>query len=678
MLSFHSLRPLRFFSASSALRAFRPPGFDAVGAREVACSVKMKLKFIFNMAAAVWLAAVGCARVPASPPSAADGGDAERVVALLDYVSADYALNARNGVPASREEYEEQLRFAADARRLGDGLLAPGPGDDGPRRRLAEMESRVRAQASPEAVAEACRAAREEMIVRFGLRTTPAERPTLARAQQLYAEACAICHGPRGEADTERARQLDPAPARFRSPERLRDLSPFRVYNSLTFGVPGTAMASFESLSPADRWNLAFYVMRLGHDAEPQRGPVDLTLPELASRSDRELLQELQRDGYPDPAGALAWARQEAAFGGAPAGMGLDRTRRMVRQAREAFAEGRPQDADRFTLDAYLQGFEPQEARLRARDAGATAAVEAGFRDLRTAISRGDRAIVDRQAQRLDGLLAASGTAGRPLVPFAAAFLIYLREGLEAALLVGALLAGVRRLGRPDARRYVHAGWLAALPAGLATWWIFQRAVAVRADERELVEAGVALLAAAVLFSVSFWMISKIEARRWTGYLRRRLEESLNRRHLTMLAGLSFLAVYREAAETVLFTQALLLECAGQRGHVWAGAAAGLLAVMGLAVAMSRTVTRLPVGPFFAVSSALMCALAISFAGSGIYDLVAAGYLAPRPVTFPEIPWMGIHPDLTGLVVQLTIVAAIAAAAVTTRRRRPAEAGQDR
>jgi high-affinity iron transporter len=99
---------------------------------------------------------------------------------------------------------------------------------------------------------------------------------------------------------------------------------------------------------------------------------------------------------------------------------------------------------------------------------------------------------------------------------------------------------------------------------------------------------------------------------------------------------------------------------------------------MAVALAMSRTVMRLPMGPFFAVSSVLLCGLAISFAGAGIYDLVAAGYLTPRPVTFPEIPWMGIHPDLTGLVVQLTIVAVIFGAAVTTLRRRPAEVAKDR
>ena len=196
-----------------------------------------------------------------------------------------------------------------------------------------------------------------------------------------------------------------------------------------------------------------------------------------------------------------------------------------------------------------------------------------------------------------------------------AAFVIYFREGVEAALLVAALLAGLVRLGRPEARKYIHFGWLAALPAGALTWWLAERVIRLGADQRELVEGVVGLLAAAVLFSVSFWMISKVESRHWMGYLRRQLETTLSRRGLSLLAGLSFLAVYREAAETILFTQALLLESAGRHAQVWTGALLGLVAVAAIGVAMGRSVMRLPLGPFFGVSGVLLCLLAVSFAG---------------------------------------------------------------
>jgi high-affinity iron transporter len=392
----------------------------------------------------------------------------------------------------------------------------------------------------------------------------------------------------------------------------------------------------------------------------------------MATRSDRELQEALRREDGADPAAAVAWVRREGAFLEAPTGVGIDRTRSMVRKAVAAHAAGRAGEADRMVLDAYLEGFEPLEPRLRARDAGTTLLVEVAFRDLRAAIKRGDAGAVRSSASRLETHLAhVAGEARRPAVPFIAAFLIYFREGVEAALLVGALLAGLRRLGRADAMRFIHAGWIAAIPAGVLTWWVTARVIAITSDERELVEAVVALLAAAVLFSVSFWMISKAESRHWMAYLQRRLE-GLSGRNVLLLAGVSFLAVYREAAETVLFTQALLLESEAHRLEVWLGAAAGMGAVVAVAVGIRRATERLPLGPFFAVSGLLLCALAISFAGAGMYELVAAGYLPPRPVAFPEVPWMGIHPDLSVLLVQLTIVAVIAGAAIVTLTRKPA------
>jgi high-affinity iron transporter len=623
------------------------------------------------LAAAVF--AGGCRRDPgALVPAPPDGGDAQRLVTILDYVSSDYARAVHGRTVVSADEYDEQVKFVSDAHALVGALLPSAPGANDPLvTAVGRVETAVRARAEPVEVARACRDAKAEAVARFGLRTVPTETPSLDRARTLYAQSCLPCHGAAGDARTEQAARLDPRPASFREPARLAALSPYRVYNTLTFGVPGTAMASFESLSPSDRWALAFYVLRLGHEGEPARGPARLSLADQAVRTDSEIAEALRASGVEDPQRALVHLRTEGAFQEPPATLALERTRDMLRAALVSFEDGRAHEADRRVMDAYLEGFEPLEPRLRARDGEATAAVEAGFRDLRVALQQGDGRAVRATEHDLERVLDSLARGHRPAVPMLAAFLIYFREGVEAALLVGALLAGVRRLGRADAVRYVHAGWLAALPAGVVTWWLSSRVLAVRAADRELSEAVIALLAAAVLFSMSFWMISKVESRRWTGYLRKGLEASLTRRNLALLAGLSFLAVYREAAETVLFTQALLLEAPGRPGEVWGGAAAGLLAVLMLATLLNRTVVRLPLGPFFAVSSTLMCVLAISFAGAGIYELVAAGYLRPRPVPFPEIPWMGIHPDLTALAVQLTIVTVIAVAAVVTLRRPP-------
>jgi len=621
------------------------------------------------------LLAVGCSRQPA-PAQPPDGGDAQRLAALVDYVGGDYARAVKDGAVANPAEFDEQRRFAADALRLGSTLAGAQAADPDPLLdHLARLQSLVEAKADPAEVARVSHEARELAVARFNLPTTPSARPSVARGETLFRENCVVCHGVRGDARTERAKTLDPPPASFRERSRLDKLSPYRVYNALTFGVLGTGMAAFESLSPVERWDLAFYVFRLGHEGEDAQGPVSLPLPSLASLSDHEVLESLHAEGHPQPRAGLVFARREAAFAEPPAGAGIGRARRLAREAVAAFEGGRAAEADRLAIDAYLQGFEPVEPGLRARDPAGTQAVEGAFRDLRGAMAERDRAAVRAHAVTLEALFVrmAEGEQ-RPAVPFAAAALIFFREGIEAALLVGALLAAVRKLGREEAARYVHAGWVAALPAGIATWWLFDRVLSFGADRRELMEAVVALLAAAVLFSVSFWMISKVESRHWIAYLKRNVEDSIGRRSLFVLAGLSFLAVYREAAETVLFTQALLLEAGSARGEVWAGAAVGIAVVVTLSLLMSRTVLRLPLGPFFAVSSVLLCGLAISFAGAGMHSLVAAGYLPPRPVHFPEVPWMGIHPDLSGLLVQLAIVGIVAAAGLASLRRQAPEA----
>jgi high-affinity iron transporter len=297
--------------------------------------------------------------------------------------------------------------------------------------------------------------------------------------------------------------------------------------------------------------------------------------------------------------------------------------------------------------------------------------VEAAFGALRVALAGQEPDSVRARADALQALLfgIAEGE-GRRTLPFMASLMIYFREGIEAALIVGALLATLRRLGRSEAARSVHAGWLLALPAGVVTWWIFDRVLVLGADRRELVEASVAILAAAVLFSVSFWLVSRAESHRWMSYLRQSVEQTVARPSLLTLAGIAFIAAYREAAETVLFTRALLLSSEGSGIQVALGALSGTLLAVAAAFVMNRTVRSLPIAPFFAVSGALLCLLAISFAGAGIYGLVRAGYLPAHPVPFPELPWIGVHPDLTALVVQLVIVGVIVGAGLATLRRR--------
>ena len=143
---------------------------------------------------------------------------------------------------------------------------------------------------------------------------------------------------------------------------------------------------------------------------------------------------------------------------------------------------------------------------------------------------------------------------------FLNAALIIIREGVEAALILAAIIAVLKGMGAAQAIGYVHFGWILALLSGIVTWVLAQTVITFSGAQRELVEGFTSLLAAVVLFSVSYWLISKAQAKRWHAYIQARVQEALSRRRLFALIGVSFLAVYREAFETVLFYQALWLQ----------------------------------------------------------------------------------------------------------------------
>ena len=382
-----------------------------------------------------------------------------------------------------------------------------------------------------------------------------------------------------------------------------------------------------------------------------------MPLADLAIRTDHELADALRALGHPDPVAGVVHARREAAFQEPPAGVGIDATQRMLRQALRSAQAGDFRSADRHALDAYLQGFEPLEPRLRVRDPQGTLAVEEAFGRLRGAIARGDasdarRGTAGRWKRSSRGWAAAPRS--RPLRG-GVRHLLPRRGGGRAA---GGRAAGGPGADGPPGRAAVHPLRMAGRAARGSAHLVAGRARdpagrgPARAGRGRRRTAG---RGGAVLRE----LLDDLEGRsRATGWATCAASSrpTLSRRSLSLLAGLSFLAVYREAAETILFTQALLLESAGRQGQVWTGALLGLAAVAAIGVAMGRSVMRLPLGPFFAVSGVLLCLLAVSFAGSGLHELVAGGYLRPRPVRFPTVPWLGLYPDLNGLLVQLAIV----------------------
>jgi len=338
-----------------------------------------------------------------------------------------------------------------------------------------------------------------------------------------------------------------------------------------------------------------------------------------------------------------------------------------------SYAQGYYQQAHDIALNAWLEHFEPIESSIEARDPALRAAIEdtlEEFRDL--ANSPGNASALAEHSKKLETLLAQttdtpSSNSWSPLASASSAFVILLREGFEAILIVGALLAFLRKTEQPTAMRHIHFGWMAALGLGALTWFSAGTLFSWSGANRETAEGLTALIAAAMLLYVGFWLHRNSHAERWRNYLKTKLSNALEQRSIWPLVTVSFLAVYREVFETILFYEALWLQTANEaKVYFVLGVVAAVVSLVVLAWLVLRLSVRLPLGMFFKANAALVFVIAVVFVGKGITALEEAGMIAESPVNFPSVPLLGIHGDLQSLLAQTALVAVAAAFALYT------------
>jgi high-affinity iron transporter len=256
------------------------------------------------------------------------------------------------------------------------------------------------------------------------------------------------------------------------------------------------------------------------------------------------------------------------------------------------------------------------------------------------------------------------------LPAFLQSLTIIAREGFEAILLVGAMLAVVRKAGAADRARGLWYGAAAAVAASVLTALLLEGMVS-SAARVEVVEGVTMLLAAAVLFTVGHWLLARADATRWQAYVKDRVRTAAGAaRSLWALAAVAFLAVYREGVETLLFYRALLAAESNQAPAILLGFVAGLALLAVLCWAIARFGVRIPVRPFFAATSALLLLLAFVFAGKGLHELQEGGVVAETAVEFVRLAPLGVYPTLETLAAQALVLLAILLPAAYTFARR--------
>ncbi|RQW61244.1 FTR1 family iron permease [Vibrio viridaestus] len=340
-----------------------------------------------------------------------------------------------------------------------------------------------------------------------------------------------------------------------------------------------------------------------------------------------------------------------------------------LKDAVAEYKKTNPQRAIADVQDVYFDHFEASgmENSIGARDSAFKTTLEGYFTRLVSLMNAGQSE--DKLTEQLDKLNQDLDKAVSMLTDtqqqsfwalLLASFTIIVREGLEALLIVAAIVSYLVKNKHEDKLYVIKNSVWVGLGASLITaalfQWIFENAGA----SREMLEGVTMLIAVFILFSMSYWLLAKVEANRWKLYLENKLSHSITKGSLYGLWLASFLAVYREGAETVLFYYAL-----GSNGShqallaIFAGLAIGIVVLAICYFIMRYSVVRLPLKPFFMFTGSFMYLMAFSFSGNGVLELIEAKLFQPTLInSFPEISWLGIHPYIETLVPQVILLVA--------------------
>jgi high-affinity iron transporter len=549
--------------------------------------------------------------------ASAQDNSAKRLSSIVGVAVEEYGKAVDgSGKLISKLEYDETTSFLDDAKGVATRLT--GPSAELTKALLDSMSAAVDAKRPPAEIT----GLQERLVSSLGVAGAldlPTEPLDIARGKALYTQNCASCHGDSGLGDGPAAK-VSPIPVPpIGSAADAADLTPTLAYNVVTVGVSGTPMPEFGGkLSPQDRWNIIKYIYELrGQKMELPAAPADAVAQSgrAAANSVLALLDsalEFARTGDTDAAGDRA-------------------------------------------VDAYI-AFESLETSARARRPGLVSTMERHFADFKAFVRGGDLKPAQRArdaiALDLPQIVSLSQPAGSGWAAFLQSFLIILREGFEAILVIGAIVAFLIKTGNRARLRSVWTGVGAGLAASAVMAVVLQTVLRNLPTSREIIEGVTMLLAVVVLFSVSYWLISKVEAAKWQRFIQQKVGSALDHGGGRALAVVAFLAVFREGAETALFYQALFNDTTALT-PLLLGIVAGAAALAVIFTLFYRFGVKIPMRPFFTVTSVLLYYMAFVFLGKGLRELQEGDAVGITVLQgMPSVPAMGIFPSVETLVAQ--------------------------
>ena len=595
--------------------------------------------------------------------------DPQRLFSLIDYIGGDYQFAVSNGNIINSEEYNEMIEFSDSALAISNRLNNT---DNNLNQGIVTLNNKIKAKAPVREIQILTSEIKNNLISTFNIATYPLNEPSVDKGSFLFAQNCTTCHGERGDGKGILAANFKPRPTNFKDTDVSLTLSPLKVYNTLNFGIEGTAMPAFTTLTNEEKWDVAFYVLSIGFPDHTSYHASQLNIPndfsnykKLSLLTNQKIKDRLKTDDNT----AYASTRQIRNFYSNDDNFKdtyIEFTIAGINSALEHYKKGDNKKAHDKSIEAYLDGYEQIESGLSIADNSLAVKIDSDLAKYRSSIKNQApikqleslKNIISNDLNKASAILSDKNSFNSAVL-FTSSFSIILREALEAILIIAAVIAFLINTGSRSAIRYIHIGWVAAIFAGLLTWHLASTVISISGASRELIEGFTSLIAAAVLFYVSYWLISKIEVEKWKKFIRTKVEKALNKKSVIALVAVSFLAVYREAFETVLFYQALGYQAEGNISPVIWGLLAGIAVTAVIGFLIFKLAIRIPIKYFFSATSLLLYFLCFILIGKGVHELQAAGLIGITFVNYiPRIDILGIYPTLETIIPQSVIVAA--------------------
>ena len=574
-----------------------------------------------------------------------------KIVMMLNIAAKEFEEGVVDGKIVVPPEYEESKVFLQQAidrfERISPEIKDPQKVES-IKSQLSNMMDMVNNKVDSQLIRKKVNDINSDLLETFNIRIykTPITPVSLTNGKYIFERNCYVCHGIKGDGDGPLAVHFDPSPAVLSNPKITGDsnTNAYDNFEVIVVGIANTAMISWAGiLSDQEIWDVTYY-LRTFSNADLKLPPVNLELAamESSSNSNKDITDQVVQE-----------------------------VQRLLEESLNIYKIGQVDDAAELAFDAYL-AYEKIESNLIIKDKNLGVTLESAFSRFRGEIKRNapfeqveslSNEINLKLAKGLELLKSKVGFTGM----FFQSFSIIVREGFEAILIIAALIAFLVKSRNQSRVKSVHIGVGVGILASFATAYIVHEVLNLSMASQELLEGWIMLIAVVVLFSVSYWLVSKIDHKRWQEYINKQMRGALSKGSAFTLAAVAFISVYREGFETVLFYKALYLYSGDANDGILPGFFAGCLVLAGVFYLVNTLGIKIPLKWFFGFTSVLLYYMAFTFMGKGLHELQMGEQISMTSANFlPSITWLGMYPTWETFIGQGVLFVAFVFALIYT------------